>query len=99
VGGGAAAVRPRDRVGNFLYGVASRPALEARRAAARRRRRESAAPPRPEPAADAWDELRPVLDRELSRLPERYRVPVVLCDLEGKTRKEAAHQLGWPEGS
>src|SRR5205085_9934909 len=54
------------------------------------------------PAAETkepWDDLRPLLDRELSRLPDKYRLPVVLCDLEGKTRREAAAQLGWPEGT
>jgi RNA polymerase sigma factor (sigma-70 family) len=96
----AASVRPRDRVGNYLYGVAYRTALEARRSAARRRLKEACAPPRVEqPADDTWAELRPVLDRELAGLPEKYRAPLVLCDLEGRTRKEAARQLGWREGT
>jgi uncharacterized protein (TIGR03067 family) len=49
--------------------------------------------------AETWAELRPLLDQELSRLPDKYRSAVVLCDLEGRTRKEAAHQLGLPEGT
>src|SRR5262249_44110724 len=56
----------------------------------------------PEPAVAEqalWDDLRPLLDAELSHLPDRYRILVVLCDLEGRTRKEAARQLGLPEGT
>ena len=44
-------------------------------------------------------DLPSLLDQELSRLPDKYRVAIVLCDLEGKTRKEAARQLGLPEGT
>ena len=55
----------------------------------------------PEPTVvEARDtDLQSLLDEELSRLPDHYRGVVVLCDLEGMTRKEAACQLGIPEGS
>jgi hypothetical protein len=88
-------------VSNWLYGVAYRTALKARAAAARRqaREREAGMRGRPEPPDEVWQRLQEALDAELHALPERYRVPVVLCDLEGKTRKEAARQLGWPEGT
>jgi hypothetical protein len=48
---------------------------------------------------DLWNDLQPLLDQELSRLPDKYRSAIVLCDLEGKTRKEASRQLGCPEGT
>jgi RNA polymerase sigma factor (sigma-70 family) len=95
----AATIRPRERVGHWLYGVAYRTALEARALAGRRRSKERKMS-RPEAIAeDLWQDVRPVLDQELNGLPEKYRVPLVLCDLEGKSRKEAARQLGWPEGT
>jgi RNA polymerase sigma factor (sigma-70 family) len=98
----AASIRPREMLGNWLYGVAYRTALEARRAIGKRRAKEKQASqmPRAETANDdIWTELRPLLDQELERLPDKYRAVLVLCDLEGKTRKEAAHQLNWPEGT
>src|ERR1700694_5276426 len=56
----------------------------------------------PEPQAvaqDPWQDVLPLLDRELSRLPDKYRLPVVLCDLEGRCRAEVSHQLDLPEGT
>lgn len=97
----AESIRPREMVGNWLHGVAYQVALKARAVAARRASRESQLPAMPEPSippADAGD-WRPVLDRELHGLPEKYRVPIVLCDLEGKGHEEAARQLGWPVGT
>ena len=47
----------------------------------------------------AWNELRPVLHAEVERLPERYRVPVILSYLEGKTNEEVAELLRWPVGT
>ena len=88
-------------LGNWLYGVAYRTALKARAKTIRRRVKEQQVKERQPPGeADAvWRDLQPLLDQELNRLPDKYRVPVVLCDLEGKTRKEAAGQLHLPEGT
>jgi RNA polymerase sigma factor (sigma-70 family) len=98
----AASVVPRAAVGNWLYGVAYRTSLKARTARARRRARETQVTemPEPQPAPpDCWPELQVVLDQELARLPEKYRLPVVLCDLEGRPRQEVARQLAIPEGT
>jgi RNA polymerase sigma factor (sigma-70 family) len=98
----AASVVPREMLANWLYGVAHQTARKARATAARRRGRERQVANMPEPAAaghDLWRDLRPLLDEELARLPDKYRAVLVLCDLAGKTRKEAARQLGCPEGT
>ncbi len=98
----AESVSPRDRVGSWLYGVACRTALELRRSNARRRGRETQVSELPHPTVEppgAALELRPLLDEELSRLPDKYRVPMVLCELEGRSRKEVAGQLRLPEGT
>src|SRR5207237_1342609 len=98
----AASVVPREMVGNWLYGVAHQTALQARRTAARRGAREVQVTEMPDTEAvqkDQWPDVRPLLDQELSRLPDIYRAVIVLCDLEGRTRKEVARQLGVPEGT
>jgi RNA polymerase sigma factor (sigma-70 family) len=98
----AASIRKRESVASWLYGVAYRTAVEARETAFRRRRREREVPTMSatDPAAEAaWSELQPVLDEELQRLPEKYRRPLILCYLEGKTHAQAAAELGWPAGS
>ena len=98
----AASIRQREAVGNWLYGVAHQTALKARTVLAKRRARESQVTIMPESATEQRDfrrDLEPLLDQELSRLPEKYRTAIVLCDLQGKTRKEAAMQLGVPEGT
>ena len=89
-------------LGGWLYRVAYRVALEANARAARRRRREAqgvemnAAEDRHrEPDGD----LAPAIHEEIRRLPEKYRDPIVLCDLEGLTREQAADQLRWPVGT
>jgi RNA polymerase sigma factor (sigma-70 family) len=98
----ASSIASRELLANWLYGVAHQTALKARATAAKRKGRERQATEMPEPAItqqDPWRDLQPLLDEELSRLPDKYRSVVVLCDLEGKTRKEAARQLGCPEGT
>jgi RNA polymerase sigma factor (sigma-70 family) len=98
----AASIMPREMVGNWLYGVAHQTALQARRTATRRRAREVQVTQMPDLATvqpDQWPELRHLLDQELSRLPDNYRAVIVLCDLEDRTRKQVAHQLGVPEGT
>lgn len=98
----AAGVSPREKVGHWLYGVARNRARKGRAATARRRRREVPVPQvpdqptaPPEPLHDLW----PQVEQELSRLPDKYREPIVQCLLEGKSGKEAAQQLGCPEGT
>jgi RNA polymerase sigma factor (sigma-70 family) len=98
----ADSVRPREALGNWLYGVAYRAALKTREASLRRNARERLVPDLPEPVTVAqglWNDLLPILDRELAGLPEKYRLPIILCGLEGKSRTQAAKELGWPEGT
>jgi RNA polymerase sigma factor (sigma-70 family) len=98
----ARSLRDPASLGNWLYGVAYRVARRARTVAARWRASERQVPEMAAaaPSPDAtWDDLRPMLDEEIARLPRKYQAPVVLCYLEGKTYTEAAHILGWAEGT
>jgi RNA polymerase sigma factor (sigma-70 family) len=90
----------RGTLAGWLYTVAYRLALRAQAQARRRPSQElqDTAMPGPEPAALST-EARRALDEELSVLPEKYRAPLVLCYLEGKTNEEAAVYLGWPSGT
>jgi RNA polymerase sigma factor (sigma-70 family) len=98
----AGSIAQPELLGNWLYGVAYRVAVKARIRAARRSEHERRAPAMrlEDPMSEVnGRELRSVLDAEMNHLPEKYRVPLVLCYLEGKTNEEAARQLGWPTGS
>jgi hypothetical protein len=89
-------------VASWLHKVAHRVAVEAGRQAARRSAREVPVVEHhlTRPGDDAaWGELRSVLDEELCRLPEKYRAPVVLCYLQGRSNAEAARELGCPTGT
>ncbi len=94
----ANSVRPREMVGNWLYGVAHSTALKARAMRSKRSARERDAAAQAQssvPEAD-WEDLEGLLDQELKSLPHRYRTVIVLCDLEGMSLKEAARELGCP---
>ena len=98
----APALDRRRPLGNWLYTVAYHAALKARIAGAHRMQREAqtARPEATVPRDEAESaELRRLLDAELNHLPEKYRAPLVLCYLNGKTNAQAARQLGWPVGS
>jgi RNA polymerase sigma factor (sigma-70 family) len=96
----AGSIRKHWAVGSWLFGVAYRTAGKARSRAARRRVKErEAAVNEARQDHQLHDDLAKVLDRELSHLPEKYRGPILLCDLQGASRKEAARQLGLPEGT
>src|SRR5262249_54344587 len=90
-------VRNGDSLGPWLFGVARRAALKALARSKRRRQVEQAKPEREaiDPADLSWREACRLLHEEIERLPEQYRGPIVLCHLEGRSRDEAAAELGW----
>jgi RNA polymerase sigma factor (sigma-70 family) len=103
----AGSIGKRESIGSWLYKVAYRIALRLR---ARTRKNPKSlldlegCPPDDHAAPAStddlvWRDLRPVLDEEIERLPDKYRAPFVLCHLEGHTNEEAAEQLGCPKGT
>src|SRR5262245_51273690 len=97
----AASIRPHGMVGNWLYGVAHTTALKAKAMRTKRlaKERTAAGRPKPDDPAQTWARLSGLLDQELKGLPDKYRAAIVLCDLEGKSIKEAALHLGCPPGT
>jgi serpin B len=94
----AGSVARQESVAAWLHGVALRVALRARVSEQSRKLRERALPP-PAPTPPPEMDLREEVDHELALLPEKYRAPLVLCYLEGKTNDEAAALLGWTRGT
>ncbi len=97
-------IRKREALANWLYGVAYRTAMKAKRSAARRRNHEARLRERRTPVVarsgdrattggPTWDEVQAVLDEEIQRLPDAYRAAFVLCLLEGKSGPQAAAEL------
>jgi RNA polymerase sigma-70 factor (ECF subfamily) len=98
----AAAIMPREKLGNWLHGVAYQTALKARAKAFQRRVHEKQVMDMPETGgvcAGTRDDRLDLLDHEIHRLPQKYRAPIILCELEGKTHGQAAELLGWPIGT
>lgn len=99
----ADAVRPPERLAPWLYGVAYRTALKARGRTFRRQQVEQTyaveVSNRPAAVIDETPDLAPIIDEQLSALPEKYRTPLILCALQGLNKAEAAEKLGLPEGT
>jgi RNA polymerase sigma factor (sigma-70 family) len=98
----AVTIRDKESLANWLYGVGRQTAIRLRAIVARQYRREEQVmnviePAVSEPVSD--NELPAMLYQELSALPKKYRILLILCDLEGKSRKAVARQLGCPEGT
>jgi RNA polymerase sigma factor (sigma-70 family) len=98
----ARSLERRGSLAGFLYTVAYHVALRARAASARRRSQERQVVDMPRAdcrTEEVWRDLQPVLDDELNRLPDKYREPVLLCYVQGKTNEEAARLLRLPVGT
>jgi RNA polymerase sigma factor (sigma-70 family) len=95
-------IQKQSSLGCWLHGVAYRISLKTRREAARRRGREQKAAngeATPVVSESAWRALQAVLDEEVQNLPEKLRVPFVLCCLEGRAQPDVAATMGWKLGT
>ena len=98
----AAAIRRRESVAAWLYRTAYRVALRARQRMDKQSVRETTGVewlPDDTSANVVWRDVRPILDEEINRLPEKYRIPFIRCYLEGCTNEEAAVEMGCPLGT
>jgi RNA polymerase sigma factor (sigma-70 family) len=98
----ASSIRRRESLGSWLFGVAARASAKLRTEQARRGRLErryariTGKPPlAPNSSDGSWSEIHTAIDR----LPEKYRLPIVLCYFVGLTHEQAASQLRWPVGT
>src|SRR5262245_37252885 len=96
------AIRSKQSLGSWLFGVAHRVAVNARCRRAKLDGRERTNEELPHPPSESpdlsWREASKILHDELNRLPDKLRMPLLLCHLEGKSRDEAAAELGWTLG-
>lgn len=94
-------LRKRTSLASWLHGVAHRVALKAKSQCATRRRHEQQASLSKAKVSEEvnWEEVRAALDAELARLPEKWRLPLILCYLESRTQDEAAAHLGWSKNT
>src|SRR6266540_524148 len=98
----AASIRSKGSLASWLHGVAYRTAMSAKRSAATRRTHEGRVETMSQPDASqdlAWREVQVILEEEIQALPEGYRTPFLLCQMEGRSREEVARQLGIKEGT
>ena len=98
----AGSIRKREVLSSWLYGVAYRVAVRSKSDLLRRRSYETASTSNDDVAqldSNDLEEVVPILDQELSRLPEKLRAPLVLCYLKDCTHDQAAAELRWPVGT